>query len=59
MMIRGVALVAVLAVLALLAWKILYVLARAFVTGWLLASWVSLFRQCEIGRANRETWIQY
>ena len=45
--------------LALLAWKILYVLARAFVTGWLLASWVSLFRQCEIGRANRETWIQY
>jgi hypothetical protein len=45
--------------LALLAWKIAYVLARAFVTGWLLASWVSLFRQCEIGRANRETWIQY
>jgi hypothetical protein len=45
--------------LALLVWKIGYVLARAFITGWLLASWVSLFRQCEIGRANRETWIQY
>ncbi|MGI8955492.1 MAG: hypothetical protein ACR2II_01075 [Chthoniobacterales bacterium] len=45
--------------LALLLWKIFYVLARAFVTGWLLASWVALFRQCEIGRANRETWIRY
>ncbi|MGI8890992.1 MAG: hypothetical protein ACR2G0_09470 [Chthoniobacterales bacterium] len=45
--------------LALLLWKVFYVLARAFVTGWLLASWVSLFRQCEIGRINRETWIRY
>ncbi len=45
--------------LALLFWKFAYVLARAFVTGWLLASWVSLFRQCEIGRVNRETWIRY
>ena len=45
--------------LALLLWKICYVLARAFVTGWLLASWVSLFRQCEIGRVNRESWIRY
>jgi hypothetical protein len=45
--------------LALLFWKFCYVLARAFVTGWLLASWVSLFRQCEIGRVNRETWIRY
>ncbi|MGH8092878.1 MAG: hypothetical protein ACREIF_05340 [Chthoniobacterales bacterium] len=45
--------------LALILWKLLYVLARAFVTGWLLASWVSLFRQCEIGRVNREAWIRY
>ncbi len=45
--------------LALLLWKICYVLARAFVTGWLLASWVSLFRQCEVGRVNRESWIRY
>ncbi len=45
--------------LALLLWKICYVLARAFVTGWLLASWVSLFRQCEIGRVDRESWIRY
>ena len=45
--------------LALLAWKILYVFARSFVTAWLLASWVSLFRQCEIGNVNREAWIRY
>lgn len=45
--------------LALIAWKFLFLFARAFVTGWLLASWVALFRQCEIGRVNRETWIKY
>ncbi len=45
--------------LALLLWKIFYVLARAFVTGWLLASWVALFRQCEIGLVNRESWIRF
>ncbi|MGH7936415.1 MAG: hypothetical protein ACREF8_05350, partial [Chthoniobacterales bacterium] len=45
--------------LALIVWKLLYVVAYAFVTGWLLASWVCLFRQCEIGRINRETWIRY
>jgi hypothetical protein len=45
--------------LALILWKLFYILARALVTGWLLASWVCLFRQCEIGRVNRETWIRY
>ncbi|HEY2800225.1 MAG TPA: hypothetical protein VGI85_06505, partial [Chthoniobacterales bacterium] len=45
--------------LALIVWKLLYVVAYAFVTGWLLASWVCLYRQCEIGRINRETWIRY
>ena len=45
--------------LALIVWKLFYVLARALVSGWLLASWVCLFRQCEIGRVNRETWIRY
>lgn len=40
-------------------WKILYVCLRGFVTGWLLASWVCLFRQCETGRINQETWIRY
>ena len=45
--------------LALISWKLLYLLAWSFVTGWLLASWVSLFRQCEMGRVNRESWIRY
>ena len=44
---------------ALLIWKILFVCLRGFVTGWLLASWVCLFRQCETGRINQESWIQY
>ena len=45
--------------IAVILWKALYVVARGFVTGWLLASWVCLFRQCETGRANQETWIAY
>lgn len=40
-------------------WKTLYLILRGFVTGWLLASWVCLFRQCETARINRETWIRY
>lgn len=44
---------------ALLMWKMIYVVIRGFVTGWLLASWVCLFRQCETGRVNQETWIRY
>ena len=43
----------------LIVWKVIYVLLRGFVTGWLLASWVCLFRQCETGRINQETWIRY
>lgn len=42
----------------LIAWKIIYVCLRGFVTGWLLASWVCFFRQCENRRANQEKWIQ-
>ena len=45
--------------LALIAWKLIYISLSAIVSGWLLASWVCLFRQCEIGRVNRETWIRY
>lgn len=41
-----------------IAWKIIYVCLRGIITGWLLASWVCLFRQCETRRANQETWIQ-
>jgi hypothetical protein len=44
---------------ALIAWKIMFVFLRALVTGWLLASWVVLFRQCETGRIAQESWIPY
>ena len=46
-------------VVGLIGWKIIYVCVRGLVTGWLLASWVCLFRQCETARANQETWIRY
>jgi hypothetical protein len=44
---------------ALIVWKIIYVAARGLVTGWLLATWVCLFRQCELGRAASESMIQF
>jgi hypothetical protein len=46
-------------VLALIGWKIIFVCLRGFITGWLLASWVCLFRRCETGRVTQESWIQY
>lgn len=46
-------------VVALIIWKCMFVCLRGFITGWLLASWVCLFRQCETGRINQESWIQY
>ncbi len=46
-------------VAALIMWKTIYVCLRGFVTGWLLASWVCLFRQAETGRIAQETWIRY
>ncbi len=45
--------------LALLIWKTIFVCLRALITGWLLASWVVLFRRCETGRIAQETWIAY
>jgi hypothetical protein len=45
--------------MAVILWKGIYVCARGLVTGWLLASWVCLFRQCETGRVSQETWIAY
>jgi hypothetical protein len=44
---------------ALFIWKFIFACLRGIVTGWLLASWVCLFRQYESGRANQEKWIQY
>ena len=44
---------------ASLVWTTLFVCARGFVTGWLLASWVCLFRQGEKGYVAEQLWIQY
>jgi hypothetical protein len=44
---------------ALFLWKFSFACLRGMVTGWLLASWVCLFRQCETGRVHQEKWIQY
>ncbi len=46
-------------VVALIVWKMTFVLMRGLVIGWLLASWVCLFRQSETRLTGRETWIQY
>jgi hypothetical protein len=45
--------------IALIIWKVISVFLRGLITGWLLASWVCLFRQSEIARMNRESWIRY
>jgi hypothetical protein len=44
---------------ALFLWKLSFACLRGMITGWLLASWVCLFRQCETGRIYQEKWIQY
>jgi hypothetical protein len=44
---------------ALFLWKFSFACLRGMVSGWLLASWVCLFRQRETGRIHQEKWIQY
>ncbi len=44
---------------ALFSWKCIFVFLRGLITGWLLASWVCLFRQSETGRVEQERWIRY
>ena len=44
---------------ALLLWKFSFAFLRGIVTGWLLASWVCVFRHCETRRLSQEKWIQY
>jgi hypothetical protein len=44
---------------AIILWKSIFVCMRGLITGWFLATWVCLFRQCEAGRLDRETWIRY
>lgn len=45
--------------LAMILWKSLFVCVRGFVTGWLLASWVCLFRRGETGAVYQQAWIEY
>jgi hypothetical protein len=45
--------------LAFIVWKSIFVCARGLVTGWLLASWVCLFRQAETGHTAEQLWIKY
>lgn len=45
--------------MAKILWGSLYVLVRGFVTGWLLASWVCLFRRGETGAVYQQTLIEY
>lgn len=42
-----------------LAWRLFYPLLAAFVGGWMLATWVCLFKRCETGRADAENWIRF
>jgi hypothetical protein len=46
-------------VIALVLWKCAFVCARGLITGWLLASWVCLFRRGETGHVYQQSWIQY
>jgi hypothetical protein len=45
--------------IALVLWKCVFVCARGFITGWLLASWVCLYRRGEAGHVYQQSWIQY
>jgi hypothetical protein len=44
---------------AMIVWKSLFVVLRGLVTGWLLASWVCLFRRGESGHVYQQAWIEY
>ena len=45
--------------LAMIIWKSIFVLARGVVTGWLVASWVCLFRRGETREVYQQAWIEY
>jgi len=44
---------------AMIIWKSIFVFVRGFITGWLLASWVCLFRRGETGHVYQQAWIEY
>lgn len=41
------------------AWRLAYPLLSAFLAGWLLASWVCLYKRSEAGRVHAGDWIKY
>jgi len=43
----------------LFSWKCIFVFLRGLIIGWLLASWVCLFRQSETRRFDQKSWIPY
>ena len=45
--------------IAMIIWKSIFVFLRGFITGWLLASWVCLFRRGETGEVYQQAWIEY
>ena len=45
--------------IAFVLWKSIFVCLRGLITGWLLASWVCLFRRGETGHVYQQSWIQY
>src|SRR5437868_10596133 len=45
--------------IAMIVWKSIFVFLRVFVSGWLLASWVCLFRRGETGEVYQQAWIEY
>jgi hypothetical protein len=45
--------------IAMIIWKSIFVCVRGFITGWLLASWVCLFRRGETGAVYQQAWIEY
>jgi hypothetical protein len=45
--------------LAMILWRSIFVLVRGLVTGWLLASWVCLFRRGETGAVYQQALIEY
>jgi len=44
---------------AMIIWKSIFVVVRGFITGWLLASWVCLFRSGESGHVYQQALIEY
>jgi hypothetical protein len=42
-----------------IAWRLFYPLIAAFVSGWMLATWVSLYKRSEAGRIHADNWIKF